>query len=355
MIRKTRKQFPGIPGEAAVPCLTSTPGLRPSGGLAAALLTLTLLPGKAADAPAATIRPAQATRVRALRLAGGPIIRQDMPNVKGRNTNGPSLIRAPDFIAHPLGKYYLYFADHHGQRVSLAYADAPTGPWTAVKGGVLSLDQTACKKHIASPDVHVDPVKKELLMYFHGPARDGGKQLTYLARSTDGLHFTAGRQALGPSYFCVFQHDGWFYTITKREGTGNIYRSRDGITPFEAGPALIPNLRHSGVLADGDVLWLFYTKIGDAPERIFATRINLAQDWAQWKISMSEPQLVLKPEEVWEGAQAPLVPSVSGGAKGGRVNQLRDPAIFREGDRTYMTYACAGETGLAIAELVFEK
>lgn len=310
--------------------------------------------GSGRRAGEAASRPALATRVRAVRLGDGPIIRQDMPNMEGRNTNGPSLIRAPDFLAHPLGKYYLFFADHHGQRISLAYADALTGPWTVVKGGVLRLGQTAGKKHIASPDVHVDPVKKDLLMYFHGPAQASGKQLTYLAHSAEGLRFTSERQALGPSYFCVFQHGGWHYTITKQQGVGSIYRSRDGATPFEAGPRLIPGMRHSGVLVDGDVLWLFYTKIGDAPEQIYATRIDLTKDWKQWQSTMSQPQLLLKPEKDWEGARLPTKASASGGAKG-RVNQLRDPAIFREGGRTYMVYSYAGENGLAIAELFFEK
>jgi hypothetical protein len=35
------------------------------------------------------------------------------------------------------------------------------------------------------------------------------------------------------------------------------------------------------------------------------------------------------------------------------VRQLRDPAIFEEGNRTYMFYYCAGEQAIAIAEIVF--
>ena len=33
------------------------------------------------------------------------------------------------------------------------------------------------------------------------------------------------------------------------------------------------------------------------------------------------------------------------------MNQLRDPAIFEEGGRTYLLYAVAGEEGIALAEL----
>jgi len=46
-------------------------------------------------------------------------------------------------------------------------------------------------------------------------------------------------------------------------------------------------------------------------------------------------------------------------SKGGyideRVHQLRDPAIYQEGDKTYLLYSVAGESGIAIAEINFHK
>ena len=56
------------------------------------------------------------------------------------------------------------------------------------------------------------------------------------------------------------------------------------------------------------------------------------------------------PERSWEGVDAPLTPSVRSTAYG-QVNQLRDPAIFEEDGRTYLLYAVAGESGIAIAEI----
>ena len=38
----------------------------------------------------------------------------------------------------------------------------------------------------------------------------------------------------------------------------------------------------------------------------------------------------------------------------GHVNQLRDPAVFVEGDHVYLLYAVAGESGIAIAEVELE-
>ncbi|HTP48416.1 MAG TPA: hypothetical protein VMQ50_16000 [Casimicrobiaceae bacterium] len=46
----------------------------------------------------------------------------------------------------------------------------------------------------------------------------------------------------------------------------------------------------------------------------------------------------------------PARPSVRGLARH-PVRELRDPAIFVEGNRTYLLYAVAGESGIAIGEL----
>ena len=65
----------------------------------------------------------------ALRLKVNPIITPGMlPSGDGDNINGPSMIKVPDWIQSPLGKYYLYFAHHQGKYIRLAYADHPEGP-----------------------------------------------------------------------------------------------------------------------------------------------------------------------------------------------------------------------------------
>jgi hypothetical protein len=285
----------------------------------------------------------------AVRLPGNPIIRPDMPTV-GNDINGPSLIVAPKWLEKPLGKYYLYFAGHQGTRIRLAYADNLTGPWKVVEAGVLDLQDTACKGHIASPDVHVDDAKREIRMYFHGPPKNGSGQKTYLAASKDGLKFTAGVTVLGNSYFKVFTHGGMHYAIANN---GLLYRSRDGVSPFEEGPTLFPMpeghmLRHSAIKLDGDVASVYHSRIGDNPERILVSTLRLTGDWKQWRLP--EGRLVLQPETEWEGADLPLAPSVAGAAPG-RVRQLRDPDVFREGGKTYLLYTVAGESGIAIAEL----
>jgi acetylornithine/succinyldiaminopimelate/putrescine aminotransferase len=63
---------------------------------------------------------------------------------------------------------------------------------------------------------------------------------------------------------------------------------------------------------------------------------------------------VLRPDRKWEGADAPLKPSLRSTAYG-HVNQLRDPAIYEENGRTFLLYAVAGESGIAIAEVQFGR
>jgi hypothetical protein len=67
--------------------------------------------------------------VRIQRLLDGPIISADLHSSIGLNIQGPSMIRALDWIEGRLGDYYLYFADHTDRYIRLAYADDLLGPW----------------------------------------------------------------------------------------------------------------------------------------------------------------------------------------------------------------------------------
>jgi len=130
---------------------------------------------------------------------------------------------------------------------------------------------------------------------------------------------------------------------------GQFYRSSSPEGPFEEGPQLFnKHMRHAAVLLQGSVLHVFWTEVGGNPEHIKLSKIDIAGDWHQWSEGASVG--ILKPERPWEGALAPLIPSVRSVAYG-RVNQLRDPAIFQEGDNTYLLYAVAGESGIGIAQL----
>ena len=161
--------------------------------------------------------------LQAIRLAQNPIIFSGMDESIGTNINGPSLIRIPDWLPHPLGRYYLYFAHHNGTFIHLAYSDTLQGPWHIYKAGTLRLEQTPCIHHIASPDVHVDHEAKEIRMYYHGLLDDKMSQKTFLALSKDGLHFQSNTEILGNSYFRVFQWNDHYYALVM---PGELRRSK---------------------------------------------------------------------------------------------------------------------------------
>src|ERR1051325_6188080 len=100
------------------------------------------------------------SNVSVLRLPNNPIITPATDPSIGTNINGPSLIRVPKWVKNPLGKYYLYFADHNGKYIRLAYSDKLEGPWKVYKPGTLQLGESHFTDHIASPEVIVDEERK---------------------------------------------------------------------------------------------------------------------------------------------------------------------------------------------------
>ncbi|MEM7599130.1 MAG: hypothetical protein AAF382_15660 [Pseudomonadota bacterium] len=296
-------------------------------------------------------------RVTAQRLPGNPILTRFAERRVGVNVNGPSLIRVPDWVPAPLGRYYLYFAHHIGGFIRMAFADDLNGPWRVHAPGVLDLAEVPhLHDHIASPDVHVDMRDRVIRMYFHGvsdptPFEDP-PQMTGLATSADGLAFHARPELLGASYFRVWAWEGWHYAVSLG---GRLWRSRDGVSPFEAGAGCLglpQGTRHLAVLVAGDTLWVAWSVIGDAPERIFIGQVDLRADWTAWQVG--NIQELLRPERDWEGADLPIAPSRAGLADT-RVHELRDPAFFSEDGVTYLLYAVAGEAGLGMARLTFEE
>ena len=100
-----------------------------------ALLVALITPGGLAQAQ----QPDLST-IKVARVLDKPIIGPDIHPSIGVNIQGPSLIRVPDWVENPLGKYYLYFADHKGLYIRLAYAAISPAP-----GRYMSLEAYALK------------------------------------------------------------------------------------------------------------------------------------------------------------------------------------------------------------------
>lgn len=315
------------------------------------------------------------------RFKNNPIVTSGMLPSKeeGGDINGPSLIEAPDWLPNKLGKYYLYFAHHKGKYIRLAYADDLKGQWKIYTPGTLHIEDCICNKapfasgesvrhdgkenegdqvtHIASPDVLIDSANKQLVLYFHCPLEYKGKKGQYSLRavSKDGIHFTADSTVLGDSYFRVFKWKDHYYSLAR---TGIVSRSKDGIESFERGnnpfstKDSASRLRHVAVKVEGNTLYVFYSRIGDAPERILLSTINLNDDWLNWKAST--PIEVTAPATNYEGADLPVTKS-DGGLYYGKVRQLRDPYVYVESNKWFLLYAAAGENSIVVGELKINK
>jgi hypothetical protein len=310
------------------------------------------------------------------RFDKNPIITADMLGPDGDNINGPSLMRAPEWLPNKLGKYYLYFAHHKGKYIRLAYADDLKGPWKIYKPGTLQLTDCRCQHgpakaeasvrhegaenaedqvtHVASPDVHIDNAKKQVIMYFHCPLSNNGKNGQYTLRATsgNGIDFKADTTILGVSYFRVFKWKAYHYALARNS---KFSRSKDGITEFKEGPNAFnkvqnpSTLRHAAVKIEGDTLYTFYSRVGDTPERILLSKIKLTDDWNSW--TPTPPVTIAQPETSYEGADLPLTAS-KGGLYYGLVRQLRDPYVFEENGKWYLLYTTAGENAIGIGELI---
>lgn len=310
------------------------------------------------------------------RFKNNPIITSSMlPTKEGDDINGPSLLKVPDWLPNKLGTYYLYFAHHKGKYIRLAYANNLNGPWKIYKPGTLHIEDCICNNapfasgesirhtgvenagdevtHIASPDVLIDSANQQFIMYFHCPLEYNGKKGQYSLRATskDGIHFTADSIVLGDSYFRVFKYKDAWYSLAR---TGIVARSKDGIAAFEKGTNpfatadSVSRLRHVAVERVGDRLYVFYSRIGDAPERILLSIINLTEDWHNWKASA--PIEVAAPNTAYEGADLPITTSNSG-LYYGKVRQLRDPYVYVENGKWFLLYSTAGENAIALGEL----
>jgi hypothetical protein len=334
------------------------------------------------DATVRKLAPAPNIKIEIERLAGGPIIYPGISSSIGENIQGPSVIQVPGWVKNPLGKYYLYFAEHKGDKIKLAYSNEIVGPWKIFEQGTLKLENSTfltkapvlteqqktalpalfekagitklghsfeeevTHPHIASPEVIIDNKNEEILLYFHG-LEAVATQATRLAVSRDGINFIlTSNKNIGAPYMRVFNYDGYTYAMTM---PGQVSRSLDGRTNFENGPKLFDrNLRHFDFYLESNTLYVFYTKVGDAPERIYLSTIDVSKPWKEW--IESEPLPVMKPEFKWEGADVPLEPSFRSTAYG-HVNQLRDPHIFESDGQRYLFYAVAGESGIAVAKI----
>jgi hypothetical protein len=315
------------------------------------------------------------------RLPTNPLITVASAASLGGNVNGPTVIRVPDWIERPLGRYYMYFANHMGETIRLAYADELEGPWRIHEPGVLDVRATAFYRpqpdpegpradfytHVASPEILIDEEGRRLVMWFHGWWTNGERwpetlpaarawarergygQITQVAESADGLAFMVRPTLTRTSYLRVFALDGWLYGVSR---LGTMSRSTGATESFEVGTGLFEGgpyqgrVRHVALVLRARTLDVYFTAIGDAPERVMLARVDLRGDWTTWRAGAAVE--VLRPEAVYECVHLPEAPSEAGDIAI-PVRQIRDPFVFEEDGRAILFYAACGEQAIAAA------
>jgi hypothetical protein len=356
-------------------------GLQPAGRFAIGAVATALLAVYGAEGHSETVQAPLA--VRATRLPQNPLVTVATSASLGDNVNGPTVIRVPDWVERPRGRSYMYFAHHMGAFVRLAYADRIEGPWKIHDPGVLPVRETAFFRpqpdppenlenfytHVASPEVLVDHQRRRLVMWVHGwwtegtrwpigevaarewAAGHGYGQYTQSAVSADGVRFEVQPPITRTSYLRVFPFGGYLYGMAR---LGLLLRSLDPPSTFEPGPnpfrdtPYAGRVRHVAVLRRESTLYVFFTAIGDAPERVMVSTIDLSADWRSWKASPAVT--VLEPAAPYECPSLPIAPSLAGDIKA-PARQLRDPFAFEENGRALLFYSICGEQGIAAAEL----
>ncbi|MBT8114532.1 MAG: hypothetical protein KJP04_04085 [Arenicella sp.] len=321
------------------------------------------------------------------------------------NINGPTVIRVPDWVTEPLGQYYMYFAHHKGDFIRMAYADHVEGPWRIYEPGALALEDSgfpvdsvpelsaedglkelwvnfpifvvrdsiramyqalvtdqaerqrrgiAATKyktpHIASPDVVLDVEQRRLVMFYHGQ-RDSLAQVTRVAVSQDGINFTVEGKTIPASYVRSFEYRGKYYLIG---ALGMLLRSDQLLGDYSIREKSLfgPSMRHLSVDVDesNDEMHVFWSRVGDAPERILYSLVNLGADWNDWQASRGVT--VLQPEFPWEGSKQPLQSSLRGEMVQ-ITNELRDPYLFTDVDgQKYLFYVGSGEQAIGVARAI---
>ncbi|KAI2491538.1 hypothetical protein MHU86_23015 [Fragilaria crotonensis] len=270
-------------------------------------------------------------------------------NLKCPNMNGPTIIRQGSI-------YHLFVSGHTGGTTIRRFeASSLEGPWHEAILKLPSLDKCAAGLH--SPDVVLFHGKYYMYAHLHSCQDVKGKQATIVLTSTDLAHWELPRKTAyaAKEYFYtrVFLHNNIFYAIAKSQenpvGSMVLLSSDSPLGPFQYVKTFVEGVRNVSLHQKGDRLFVFYSLIGDLPERILLGVIHL-NAVAEWRLRPGP--IILEPLH-----DGDLVPSEAGPAPCAAVPQLRDPFFVpdsNEGEselRGILFFTVRGELAIGAARL----
>lgn len=189
----------------------------------------------------------------------------------------PSVFHASEYLAKPLGNWYLYYSPHEGHGgIALAYSDSLRGPWIEYPGNPIiqsNWPDHYSVSHVASPDAVWNPRENRVFVYFHGE-----NDTTRFAISMDGLSFDYGGIAVSSlgiggtsteaSYARVFPdpgEKGWAMFFMENTVSDHrrirIARSPDGRQWTVGEDVLITGAAQGDKDVSGANLWIYHKSL----------------------------------------------------------------------------------------------
>lgn len=285
------------------------------------------------------------------------------PNWIGDNINGPAVVRLFGNHKKTFGyKFLLLFAHHQGEYIRIAGSNSLLSKWRFVPSKILNTKSYAeFHDHVASPDAHYLKNSDTLLVFFHSREIGNRKQITFLARFNGGLNNRPLILKTNlPFYARVFFVRKQAYALTKG---GNLFDTLDKelcewrplvniFTGQDSEEDTYQNhpgsIRHLSVLNYKGMYLVFYSIIGEKPEKIWVSELKI--DTTKGKFMALGKVLVLSPEKEYEGCGLKLQNSESGPSLVPE-NSVRDPYVIKFRSRYLLFYSIKGEFGIAFTEL----
>jgi hypothetical protein len=209
------------------------------------------------------------------------------------NINGPVVMRQGSV-------FNLFASSHIGASLRHFKATSLEGPWQEAGTEIPSFAKCAGGLH--SPDVLL--FNGTYYMFAHGhECRDAvHKQPTIVLTSKDLDHWEfPTKEYAAKEYFYakVFAHNNAFYAIAKsqEDGVGSmvLLRSESPLAPFKYVRRFAKGVRHVSIHRKGDILFVFFSLIGDLPERILLGTIDLDEE--EWRLLPGPVVLVPPPKK----------------------------------------------------------
>lgn len=192
-----------------------------------------------------------------------------------------------------------------------------------------------------------------------------GNQPTILYESNDGFSWRLNEKF--GTHWNLFYFTtpvylrGYFYVLSRMNNERGIILCRSASLegPFEEGPVVAQGLRHLDLHLIDEVIYVFFSMIGDCPERIVLATIDTSSssDWNDWSL-LPGPK-ILMPKHSYEHGDEALQRTHEGPAH--HRHEVRDPRFLPlpdEGNNKnakilsgLLFYVVQGERGISVARV----